>query len=119
MTPHLRAGRVADHELRLEHNAPRDRHLAAGEGFRLIDKQVEGGLPHRISGLPDRGERDDRGGGEFDVVIADDRDVLRYSDAATHQALEQTDGKQIVRGKYCVGSLTFGPHADLVDAPPA
>src|ERR1019366_4851716 len=42
------------------------------------------------------GQRNSRGGGELDVVIADDRDIVRYVKALPDHLLEQAQSQQVV-----------------------
>ena len=71
--------------------APRGRRRRRAEGL--------GGLTHRGQGHHGRG-------GEVDVVVADEGDVVGHADAAEHrERLQHAHGQQVVRGEDGVGAV--------------
>jgi len=76
------------------------------EAVDLGEQQLSGSPSEQLSGLADGRERNRRGSGEDDVVVADDRDVVRDSNAMRDESLQQADGEQIVRGER--GRRPFG-----------
>ena len=62
----------------------------------------------RLCRLAHRGQRHRRGGGEVDVVVADDRDVVRHGDAQMHQLLQQAERERSLAQKTAVGRCGAG-----------
>lgn len=87
------AGR-ADDEFGLEQHAPVL--VGAGVVVRLLQQQLRRELTHPDGGLPDGGERYGSGGGELDVVVADDGDILRHPHPGRVERLQDAEGEQVV-----------------------
>src|SRR4030095_444057 len=62
----------------------------------LLDKELGRGPAQLIAGLPDRRQRHGRCGGEVDVVVADDRQVLGDAEPPAGHLLQHTEGYQVV-----------------------
>src|ERR1700722_7670394 len=70
-------GGLADHQFRFEdHLAMAVSLIARG----LVEQQAGGGAAELLPGLANRRQRHRRRGREVDVVVADDRDVVRHRD---------------------------------------
>src|SRR4051794_33957865 len=75
----------------------------------LVQQQLGRGPAEPAPWLAHRGQRHGRGGREVDVVVADDREVVRNPEAESDAALEDTEGEQVV-GAEDRGGPARGPH---------
>jgi hypothetical protein len=70
----------------------------------FIQEQLGGGAPELLAGLAHRRERDGRRGGEVDVVVADQGDVIGNADSLTGELLQQSECHQVVGAEDCGGT---------------
>ena len=63
---------------------------------RLVDDQLGGRPAQLLAGLADRGQRNGGGGGELDVVVAHDRQVVGHLQPGADRLLEQAERDQVV-----------------------
>jgi hypothetical protein len=69
-----------------------------------LSRPIANGKPR----LADRGQRDSSRRGKCNVVVADNRHIVWYPHSSRHEALQQTDCKQVICPKYRGRSLRAG-----------
>jgi Helix-turn-helix domain len=84
-------------------------------GGGLLEEHPRSGAAELLAGLADRGERHCGGRGEVDVVVADDRDVLRNPDLMAGHLLQDAEGDEVV-GAENGGGPVRRPHGGDVRA---
>jgi hypothetical protein len=79
----------------------------------LVEEELGGRSPQVTARLPNRGERDGRGAGEDDVVVADDGQLLGYADACCDALLQEPESDQVVgaEGRTRSGGARHAGHA--------
>ena len=69
----------------------------------MLPQGIEGSAGKVGSGKPDGGQRGQREFGEVDIVEADDREVLRDTQALEVSRAEDADGGHVVGADDCRG----------------
>jgi hypothetical protein len=71
----------------------------------LLEQHPRGGAAELLAGLADGGKRHRGGRGEVDVVVADDRDVLRHADLVPGHLLQDAERDQVVGAEHRRGPV--------------
>src|SRR6188472_2693802 len=87
--------RTAHDELRHELNVLMLVRQVMIEGVDLFEEQLSRPPAQQLPGLANGRERNRRGSGEDDVVVADDRHVVRDPDAMRDEPLQQADRQKV------------------------
>lgn len=81
-------------------------------GLGLGEHQRRCGATELLAGPAHGGEGHGCGGGELDVVVPGDREVLRDPQAGADRVLEQAEGEQVVGTERGGGSAALGEPGD-------
>jgi hypothetical protein len=86
--------------------------FAVLQRLNLVEEKLGGSATEVDPGLADAGQRNGCRRGEFDVVVADDADLVRDGHPMGDQPLEQTDRDQVVQGEHSGRTFVVGHRHD-------